>query len=71
MASALNSLAAVTIQDFVNEACGIQLKDSKGAFWAKCISIGYGAISFVLVSDSLIDTKYGALQTLHDQFRLG
>ncbi|XP_044266607.1 sodium-coupled monocarboxylate transporter 1-like [Tribolium madens] len=49
VASALNSLAAVTIQDFVCGAFKIVLHETKGAFWAKSISIMYGAISFILV----------------------
>ncbi|XP_015835571.1 sodium-coupled monocarboxylate transporter 1 isoform X2 [Tribolium castaneum] len=49
VASALNSLAAVTIQDFVCGAFKIVLHETKGAFWAKSISAMYGAISFVLV----------------------
>ncbi|KAI4465482.1 sodium-coupled monocarboxylate transporter [Holotrichia oblita] len=49
VASALNSLAAVTCEDFLQGVFGISLPESKGAFWAKCISIGYGALSFVLV----------------------
>ncbi|XP_066143169.1 sodium-coupled monocarboxylate transporter 2-like [Euwallacea fornicatus] len=49
VASALNSLAAVTIQDFVGGVCGYHFHGHRGAFWAKCISIAYGAVSFVLV----------------------
>ncbi|KAJ8951905.1 hypothetical protein NQ318_019884 [Aromia moschata] len=49
VASALNSLAAVTMQDFVGSACGIQLHDRKGALVAKLLSIAYGALSFGLV----------------------
>ncbi|KAJ8940079.1 hypothetical protein NQ314_010913 [Rhamnusium bicolor] len=49
VASALNSLAAVTMQDFVGSACGIHLPDKKGAFVAKLLSIIYGALSFGLV----------------------
>lgn len=52
MASALNSLAAVTVHDFVHEALGAHLPEHRGAFWAKCISIIYGCISFALVSNS-------------------
>lgn len=49
MASALNSLSAVTFQDFITGAMGIKLSASKSAFWAKAISILFGAISFALV----------------------
>lgn len=50
VASALNSLAAVTCQDFITGFLGISLPDSKGALYAKWISIMYGLISFGLVS---------------------
>lgn len=50
MASALNSLSAVTMQDFIAGMCGYHFHDHRGAFWAKCISIIYGLISFALVS---------------------
>ncbi|CAH0557553.1 unnamed protein product [Brassicogethes aeneus] len=49
VASALNSLAAVTMQDFLHSAFKIDLPEAKGAFWAKIISIIYGAISFLLI----------------------
>lgn len=50
MASALNSLAAVTVKDFLADACGIQIPESRGAFYAKIISIAYGGLSFLIVS---------------------
>lgn len=50
VASALNSLAAVTVKDFLGDAFGIQIPESKGAFYAKIISIAYGGLSFLLVS---------------------
>ncbi|XP_045471431.1 sodium-coupled monocarboxylate transporter 1 [Harmonia axyridis] len=49
VASALNSLSAVTIEDFIEGAFDFKVPKSNGAFWAKCISIGYGAVSFALV----------------------
>ncbi|CAG9823599.1 unnamed protein product [Phaedon cochleariae] len=49
VASALNSLAAVTMQDFLGSACGIHIPDKRGAFIAKILSIVYGAVSFGLV----------------------
>lgn len=49
VASALNSLSAVTMQDFIHEACGIDIPDKRGAFYAKALSIVYGAISFGLI----------------------
>lgn len=49
MASALNSLSAVTMEDFIEGALKFKVPRSKGALWAKSISIAYGAISFALV----------------------
>ncbi|KAB0798655.1 hypothetical protein PPYR_09648 [Photinus pyralis] len=49
VASALNSLAAVTCKDFISGAFRIEMAESKGALWGKCISIAYGIISFGLV----------------------
>ncbi|CAH2011660.1 unnamed protein product [Acanthoscelides obtectus] len=49
VASALNSLSAVTIQDFLHSALGIHLPDKKGAYTAQLLSVLYGAISFGLV----------------------
>nr|CAH7751225.1 unnamed protein product [Callosobruchus chinensis] len=49
VASALNSLSAVTIQDFLGSALGIHLPDKKGAYAAQLLSVLYGAISFGLV----------------------
>lgn len=50
VASALNSLAAVTMQDFLGTAFGVHLPDRKGALVAKALSIAYGAVSFGLVN---------------------
>ncbi|KAF5294064.1 hypothetical protein FQA39_LY13538 [Lamprigera yunnana] len=49
VASALNSLAAVTCKDFLKGLFGLKITDSREAFWAKCISVAYGIISFGLV----------------------
>ncbi|KAL1512457.1 hypothetical protein ABEB36_002044 [Hypothenemus hampei] len=49
VASALNSLSAVTIHDFIGDLFGCHFHDHRGAFWAKIVSIIYGAISFGLV----------------------
>ncbi|KAF5303095.1 hypothetical protein FQR65_LT08427 [Abscondita terminalis] len=49
VASALNSLAAVTCTDFIGGAFGIKITEAKEAFWAKCVSVLYGIISFGLV----------------------
>ncbi|CAH1113734.1 unnamed protein product [Psylliodes chrysocephalus] len=49
VASALNSLAAVTIEDFIEAAFKKKIPAKKGAFIAKSLSILYGALSFALV----------------------
>ncbi|XP_025836687.1 sodium-coupled monocarboxylate transporter 1 [Agrilus planipennis] len=49
VASALNSLSAVTCSDFINGAFGITFAENKGALWAKWISFVYGLISFALL----------------------
>ncbi|XP_074025335.1 sodium-coupled monocarboxylate transporter 2 [Leptinotarsa decemlineata] len=49
VASALNSLAAVTMEDFMESAFGIRIPKSRGAIVAKVLTIAYGAGSFGLV----------------------
>ncbi|CAH0382315.1 unnamed protein product [Bemisia tabaci] len=49
VASALNSLAAVTMKDFIGGAFGIHIQDEHGAAWSKWLSIMFGAVSFALV----------------------
>lgn len=49
VASALNSLTAVTMQDFLDGALGIKVPADRGAFWSKWISALFGVLSFALV----------------------
>ncbi|XP_031617957.1 sodium-coupled monocarboxylate transporter 1 [Contarinia nasturtii] len=49
VASALNSLAAVTSEDIVGTGLNIKIKPEKGAVYAKWMSLGYGILSFLLV----------------------
>lgn len=49
VASAVNSLAAVTIQDFLHGICDYQPKEHRGAALSKWISAGFGVLSFLLV----------------------
>ncbi|KAK4878986.1 hypothetical protein RN001_007132 [Aquatica leii] len=49
VASALNSLAAVTCKEFISGVFGVKISEAKEAFWAKCVSISYGIVSFGLV----------------------
>lgn len=49
VASALNSLAAITCEDILHGLFHIDLPASKGAIYARWISIFFGALSFALV----------------------
>ncbi|CAG4981070.1 unnamed protein product [Parnassius apollo] len=49
VASALNSLAAITCQDLLTGLLGIALPENKGAAIAKWVCLAFGAISFGLV----------------------
>lgn len=49
VASALNSLTAVTMEDFLDGALGIKVPAERGAFWSKWISVLFGVLSFALV----------------------
>ncbi|KAI5699745.1 hypothetical protein M8J75_007941 [Diaphorina citri] len=49
VASAINSLAAVTMQDFLTNVLAVQIPENKGAVISKYLSILYGVISFLLI----------------------
>ncbi|KAJ9580889.1 hypothetical protein L9F63_023934, partial [Diploptera punctata] len=49
VASALNSLTAITVKDFINGAFKVQLPEEKGAMIGKWISFAFGLLSFGLV----------------------
>lgn len=49
VASAVNSMAAITIKDFLGCLCGINVPENKGASLSKWISIVVGIVSFCLV----------------------
>lgn len=49
VASALNSLAAITCEDILRGLFQMDLPASKGAIYARWISIFFGALSFALV----------------------
>ncbi|XP_063223254.1 sodium-coupled monocarboxylate transporter 2-like [Bacillus rossius redtenbacheri] len=49
VASALNSLAAITMKDFAHGLMGYTIPESRGTFVAKCLSAGFGLLSFGLV----------------------
>lgn len=65
VASALNSLSAVTMEDFIAGALGVEIPKNKGAFWVKCISIAYGAVGFLLV---FIVSKLGSVMQVAISF---
>ncbi|XP_075214771.1 sodium-coupled monocarboxylate transporter 1-like isoform X2 [Lycorma delicatula] len=49
VASALNSMAAVTMKDFFGSVCGLNIPDNKGSLYSKWISVFYGFLSFFLI----------------------
>lgn len=49
VASALNSLAAVTIKDFLGAGFNVKVAENKGALLSKWISVFFGALSFLLI----------------------
>ena len=49
MASALNSLAAITVEDVLQGLFNITLPARQGASYARWISILFGGLSFALV----------------------
>lgn len=49
VASAVNSLAAVTIQDFLHGVFDYKPKEHRGAALSKWISAAFGVLSFLLV----------------------
>ena len=49
MASALNSLSAVTCEDVLVTGMNIKISPDKGALYAKWMSLGFGLLSFALV----------------------
>lgn len=63
VASALNSLAAITMKDFLDAGLNIRVAENKGAALSKWISIMFGAISFLLIfvvrqMDSVLKVSY-------------
>ncbi|XP_055910605.1 sodium-coupled monocarboxylate transporter 1 [Eupeodes corollae] len=60
VAAALNSLAAVTCEDLLINGLSIKISPGKGALYAKWMSLGYGAASFVLVF--IVERLGGVLQ---------
>lgn len=45
----MNSLAAITIKDFLDAGLNIRVADNKGAVLSKWISVVFGGISFLLI----------------------
>ncbi|XP_072762052.1 sodium-coupled monocarboxylate transporter 1 [Anoplolepis gracilipes] len=60
VASALNSLAAITCEDIFRGLLQMELPASKGAIYARWISIFFGALSFALVF--VVERLGGVLQ---------
>lgn len=69
VASALNSLAAITCEDILQGLLNIELPPSRGAVYARWISIFFGAVSFGLVF--VVERMGGVLQVIFQQkFRI-
>nr|CAD7452226.1 unnamed protein product [Timema tahoe] len=49
VAAAMNSLAAVTMKDFLHGAFKIDIPEHKEAITVKCLSVAFGVLSFALV----------------------
>ncbi|XP_075160532.1 sodium-coupled monocarboxylate transporter 1 [Haematobia irritans] len=60
VASALNSLSAVTCEDLLVNGLNIKISPDKGALYAKWMSLGYGLLSFGLVF--IVEHLGGVLQ---------
>lgn len=60
MASALNSLSAVTCEDLLVNGMNIKISPDKGALYAKWMSLGFGIFSFGLVF--IVERLGGVLQ---------
>ncbi|XP_013106181.1 sodium-coupled monocarboxylate transporter 1 [Stomoxys calcitrans] len=60
VASALNSLSAVTCEDLLVNGLNIKISPDKGALYAKWMSLGYGILSFGLVF--IVERLGGVLQ---------
>ncbi|CAD7002630.1 unnamed protein product [Ceratitis capitata] len=60
VASALNSLSAVTCEDLLVNGMNIKITPDKGALYAKWMSLGYGIFSFGLVF--IVEKLGGVLQ---------
>uniref|UniRef100_A0A1A9ZMT8 Sodium-coupled monocarboxylate transporter 1 n=1 Tax=Glossina pallidipes TaxID=7398 RepID=A0A1A9ZMT8_GLOPL len=60
VASALNSLSAVTCEDLLVSGLNVKISPDKGALYAKWMSLGYGVLSFGLVF--IVEHLGGVLQ---------
>ncbi|XP_067646548.1 sodium-coupled monocarboxylate transporter 1 [Eurosta solidaginis] len=60
VASALNSLSAVTCEDLLVNGMNIKITPDKGALYVKWMSLGYGVLSFGLVF--IVEKLGGVLQ---------
>lgn len=63
MATALNSLTAVTVKDFINGALRWELPEEQGAKIGKWISFAFGLLSFGLVF--VVEQMGSVLQVRH------
>lgn len=56
----MNSLAAITCEDILQGIFKMEITPSKGACYAKCISVFFGILSFALIF--VVERLGGVLQ---------
>ncbi|XP_043243518.1 sodium-coupled monocarboxylate transporter 1-like [Amphibalanus amphitrite] len=63
VSSGINSLSAITVEDFIKPFTSRDISSEKQAKWSKWLAIGYGLLSFVLVfvAEQLGDILQAAL----------
>lgn len=66
VASALNSLAAITCEDILQGLFKINVPASKGAVYARWISIFFGILSFAFVF--IVERLGGVLQVIYKNY---
>ena len=49
VSSGLNSLAAVTVQDFIEGGCNLKLSEKASVIVTKCLAFTYGIVSYLVV----------------------
>ena len=63
VSSGLNSLAAVTLQDFIIGSCNIKMSSTVSTITTKALAFGYGILSYLVVF--LVKYLPGVLEARH------